>query len=316
MKKTICFLLLLLPLFGIAQTVILSGQVVDGKTKVPIEDAIVRIYMGGVIGEYKTTTDAQGNYALTAPEKPVDKDYPIIVQKEQYQIIRGVIKLNFGEEPLRNYRLYPIAQKQVVVKEVPKETPKTTSSIQDGPSLLGAPTNNLTFLIDISGSMEEENRLKNLKASILYLNQYLRPQDKVSIITYSSYSKILLNNGSSKDVDAIVKKLRASGKTSGYGGLRKAYDLALTNFENNGNNKIILATDGLFAEDKRSQSEVEDLISKGKGQDVVLSILSFDDNSKIVEKLTKWASLGEGNFTLVTNVEDAKKQLIDEAKGK
>ena len=131
------------------------------------------------------------------------------------------------------------------------------------PSLIGSPANNLTFLIDVSGSMGNDNRLENLKNSLTYLSKYLRQEDKISIITYSSYPKVVLNNGSASDINKIINSLNAKGKSEGFEGLKKAYDLALVNYKNGGNNKIVLATDGIFGENKKSQKEIERLISNG-----------------------------------------------------
>ncbi len=291
---------LLFPLLSLGQDIILSGYVVDGKTKEPVQGAMIRLYVGAPVGEYRVTTDYEGQYVIKSAIELKDRDYPIVIQKTDFQVIRGIIRLNYGKDPYRNYRIFP----------------SKAQLKQEGPSLLGAPANNLTFLIDVSGSMGDENRLEDLKASLIYLANNYRPEDKISIVAYSSSSKVLLNDGNASDVASIVKRLRASGKSEGYYGLKKAYDLALTNYKNNGNNKIILATDGIFGEDKKSQREIEELIKKGTGQDVSLSIFSFVDDDKISSKLRIWSALGKGNYTNITSVNAAKEQIIKEAQGK
>lgn len=302
-------LILLFPLLSFGQDVILSGRIVDGVTEKPIADALIRLYIGPPIGEFKVKTNDDGYYSIATDVPVSDKNYAIIIQKEEFQVVRGVIKLNFGKSPQRDYKLY--------TKPESESTSEVTQ--QGGASLLGAPVNNLTFLIDVSGSMDEENRLANLKESLNYLVYHFRPEDKISIVTYSSYSRIVLNNGNATDqrkIEKIINNLTASGKSEGYTGLKKAYDLALTNFKNSGNNKIILATDGIFGEDKKSQKEIEKLISNGLSQEVSLSIFSFGNEDDVTERLKNWAKLGNGNYTNITSLEAAKDQIIKEARGR
>lgn len=306
-------LLLLFPIVTFGQNVLLSGYIKDGKTDEPVENARVRLYMGGAIGELSAYTKADGYYEISSKGKPVNRDYAFTIQKDGYQRVNGVIKLNFGNEPLRNYALYPSSRQEVVVN--------TQEARQEqGPSLLGAPTNNLTFLIDISGSMGEENRLENLKKSLSYLLQQFRPEDKISIVTYSSFPKVLLDQGSVAEMDeieAILKKLRAGGQSKGTDGLKMAYDLAMVNHKAGGNNKIILATDGYFGMDKRSQTTIEELISKGLTQGVKLSIFAFGKKDKETEdRLETWCTAGAGYYTNITSLEAAKDQIIKEAKGR
>ncbi|MEZ5008680.1 MAG: VWA domain-containing protein [Chitinophagales bacterium] len=300
-------LILLFPLLSYSQDVILSGRITNGATQEPISDVMVRLYIGPPVGEFKVKTDNEGYYSIITSLPVSDKNYPIIIQKDEFQVVRGVIKLNFGSEPQRDYKLY-----------VKPERTEIAEQQQDGPSLLGAPTNNLTFLIDVSGSMDDNNRLADLKESLNYLVQHFRPEDKISIITYSSYSKVVLNNANATDkkkIEKIINNLSASGKSEGYTGLKKAYDLALTNFENSGNNKIILATDGIFGEDKKSQKEIEKLIANGLNQEVTLSIFSFVNEEEVTDRLKNWAKIGHGNYTNITSLESAKDQIIKEAKG-
>lgn len=305
MKNGLSILLLLLSISLSAQQVALSGYIRDGKTNEAIADATVRLYLGNEIGEISTQTKEDGYYEIKVDKKLSDRNYAVLIQKQGYQRVNGVIKLNFGNEPLRNYKLYPA--------NIPEAT-------VDGPSLIvGAPANNLTFLIDVSGSMEEENRLENLKASLLYLLKQFRPEDKLSIITYSTTAQVLLNNASiseSDKIEEIIKGLEAGGSSKGSSGLKKAYDLAMVNYQNAGNNKIILSTDGFFGEDKRSQKFIQELIKKGLIQDIKLSIFSFGRKDKNTEdRLKNWCSLGDGNYTNVTSLEKAKSQIIQEAKG-
>ena len=304
-------LLLLFPIVSFSQNVLLTGYIKDGKTNEPIENARVRLYMGGAIGELSAYTKADGYYEITSKGKPIDRDYAFTIQKEGYQRVNGVIKLNFGNDPQRNYSIYPSRIPTTTATEVKQD---------DGPSLIGAPTNNLTFLIDVSGSMGEENRLENLKQSLSYLLQQFREEDKISIITYSTFPKVLLDQGSVsnlEEIETILKKLRAGGQSKGTEGLKMAYDLAMVNHKSGGNNKIILATDGYFGMDKRSQATIESLIADGLKQDVKLSIFAFGKKDKETEdRLKVWCKAGSGYYTNITSLDTAKEQIIKEAKGK
>jgi len=303
-------LILLFPIITFGQSLLLTGYVKDGKTDLPISGAKVRLYMGGAIGEISVLTSSDGYYAIEAVSKPMDRDYAFTIQKDGYQRLNGVVRLNYGNSPQRNYNLYPTKEKLVAVTEQEQIKP-------EGPSLLGSPTNNLTFLIDISGSMGEENRLENLKKSLTYLLDLFRPEDKISIVTYSSFPTVIIDKGSVADKDKIneaVQKLRAGGQTKGIDGLKMAYDLAMVNHKAGGNNKIILATDGYFGMDFRSQKSIEELIVNGNAQGVKLSIFAFGKKDEETEdRLERWCSAGTGFYTNITSLELAKDQIIKEA---
>jgi uncharacterized protein YegL len=306
-------LLLFMPLFTFSQTVLLTGFVRDGKTNLPLADAKVRLYLGGALGELTTLTKEDGYYEIQATGKLVDRDYAFTIQKEGYQRLNGIVRLNYGNSPQRNYSIYP--SKEPVIEVTQVEEVK-----QEGPSLMGSPVNNLTFLIDISGSMGEENRLENLKQSLIYLIDLYRPEDKISIVTYSSFPTVIIDKGSVADKEQIVKaiqKLRAGGQTKGIEGLKMAYDLAMENHKSGGNNKIILATDGYFGMDIRSQKSIEELIANGYNQGVKLSIFAFGKKDDETEtRLSKWCAAGAGFYTNIASLELAKDQIIKEARGK
>jgi Mg-chelatase subunit ChlD len=305
-------ILFLFPFISFGQTVVLSGYVKDGKTNLPLADAKVRLYMGGALGELTTLTLEDGYYEVKAISKPMDRDYAFTIQKEGYQRLNGVVRLNYGNSPQRSYSIYPSKQQVVLVTQ--KEEIR-----QEGPSLLGSKTNYLTFLIDISGSMGLENRLENMKQSLAYLIDLYRPEDKISIVTYSSFPAVILDMGSVADKETInqaIQKLRAGGQTKGIEGLKMAYDLAMVNHKPGGNNKIILATDGYFGMDSRSQKSIEELIANGSAQGVNLSIFAFGKKDDETEnRLDKWCAAGGGTYTNITSLELAKDQIIKEAKG-
>lgn len=293
-----------------AQDVFLSGLVIDGQSGEPMSNAEVRIYLGPSYGEFIEVTDSKGHFEMADSYKFPNLDYAIIIRKDGYYRLSGSVRLNYGKGDRRIFTLYKGAEPEPVTRQ-------TTSQ---GPSLLGSPTNNLIFLIDVSGSMAEQGRLDQLKQSLLFLVDLYRPEDKLTIVTYATNVKVKLNAGSISDkstIERIIRGLRPEGRTEGVAGLVRAFDLAKTNYIQGGNNKVIMATDGIFAEDKKSRNLVEDVIVRAIADEVNLSIFSFGDEAKSIEsRLRSWSSLGQGTHTHINSLEDAKHQIVEEAKGR
>ena len=140
------------------------------------------------------------------------------------------------------------------------------------------PNSNLVFLIDVSGSMSDENKLPLLKKSLNLLVDKLRSDDKVSIVTYAGSASVVLKPTSGNDKNAIknaIENLSASGSTAGADGIILAYDLAEKNFIKNGNNRVVLATDGDFNVGLSSEKELEDLIEQKRKSGVFLTCLGY-----------------------------------------
>ncbi|MCR5720117.1 MAG: VWA domain-containing protein [Lachnospiraceae bacterium] len=178
-----------------------------------------------------------------------------------------------------------------------------------------APDSNIVFLVDVSGSMASENKLPLLKDSMELLVENLTKKDRVSIVTYANGTRVILDGVSGDSTDEIIcafESLRASGGTNGEGGIEEAYRIADANFIKGGNNRVILATDGDFNIGKCSESELEDLISEKKDSGVFLSVLGFgigNYNDAIAETL---ADKGNGNYSYIDTLAEAKKVLVDE----
>lgn len=137
---------------------------------------------------------------------------------------------------------------------------------------------NLVFLIDVSGSMYSSDKLPLLKQSLGILVDNLRPTDRISIVTYAGSAKVILEGGDStekEDILSIIQSLEAGGSTAGASGIQLAYEVASRNYISNGNNRIILATDGDFNVGTNSVSELEDFIESKKSTGVFLSVLGL-----------------------------------------
>jgi Mg-chelatase subunit ChlD len=181
-------------------------------------------------------------------------------------------------------------------------------------SMEGYATNNMVLLLDVSGSMNNPDKLPLLKKSILLLMKMMRPEDQVSIITYSGKAKIELPPTSFKDeekITRVIERLKSEGKTDGNAGIKLAYQIADKNYIRGGNNRIILATDGEFP----IGSPTYDLVKKFAGDDIFITVFNFGKTTLSAKNLQQLAELGKGNYEYITR-ENVDMKLIREAKAK
>ncbi len=179
-----------------------------------------------------------------------------------------------------------------------------------------APDSNLVFLIDVSGSMYDENKLPLLKEAFGLLIDNLGRKDRVSIVTYASYNEVVLEGvrGSEKDtiLDAL-NGLEAGGSTNGGEGIMTAYALAEKYFIKGGNNRIILATDGDLNVGITSESELHDLVEEKRESGVFLSVLGFgmgNYSDTRMETLADYASATRDTDILTEYVRQSLKRAI------
>jgi Ca-activated chloride channel homolog len=177
------------------------------------------------------------------------------------------------------------------------------------------PSSNLVFLIDVSGSMDLPNRLPLLKEAFQLLVKNLRAQDTVSIVTYGGIVSVWLQPTSGKEKQKIskaIEELTASGDTPGEAAIRMAYKLAEATFIKNGNNRIILATDGDFNIGQKSETDLENLISKEKQSGVYLTCLGVGMGNYKDSKIEVLSKKGNGNFAYIDDAREAEKVLVTE----
>ncbi len=177
--------------------------------------------------------------------------------------------------------------------------------------------NNLVFLVDVSLSMKAENKLNLLKGSVTNLVNILRPIDKVTVISYAEDPKILLRSvdGSEKQrINLVIEQLKPGGITNGVRGLSSAYELAEKKFEPNGNNQIILATDGKFTGGNIPSEELQQMIAGNAEKGIIISIIGFGVDEKAIEFMKEMARYGKGNYIHVKSEDDISNLLIDEIK--
>jgi Ca-activated chloride channel family protein len=180
------------------------------------------------------------------------------------------------------------------------------------------PASNLVFLIDVSGSMEGPTRLELVKASLKLLVNNLREKDRVAIVVYAGSAGEVLpsTSGSNKQkIREALDKLRAGGSTAGGAGIQLAYTIAKKNFISEGNNRIILCTDGDFNVGVSSPKELENLIEKERQSGVFLTVLGYGMGNYKDNKMQTLAEKGNGNQAYIDNLQEANKVLVTEFGG-
>ena len=172
------------------------------------------------------------------------------------------------------------------------------------------PASNLTFLIDVSGSMSAGNKLPLLKSAFKLLVNQLREKDRVSIVVYAGAAGVVLEptSGNNKEkIMSALNNLEAGGSTAGGAGIQLAYKLAEKHFKKTGNNRVILATDGDFNVGLSSDKDMEDLIVEKRESGVFLSVLGFGMGNYMDSKLETLADKGNGNHGYIDTMQEAQK---------
>ena len=178
-----------------------------------------------------------------------------------------------------------------------------------------APASNLVFLLDVSGSMGEPDKLPLLQSAFAELTDNLSSRDRISIVTYASEDTIVLEGavGSEKrKIKQALNSLKAGGGTWGSRGIETAYALAEDNFIKSGNNRVILATDGDLNIGMTTEEELEKLISGKKESGIFLSVLGFGTDNIKDNKMETLADKGNGNYAYIDCMQEAKKVLSEE----
>jgi Ca-activated chloride channel homolog len=177
------------------------------------------------------------------------------------------------------------------------------------------PAANLVFLIDVSGSMDQENKLPLVQSSLKLLTEQLRENDKVAIVVYAGAAGLVLpsTQGSNKiKIKQAIDNLHAGGSTAGAEGIKLAYKIAKENFSVNGNNRVILATDGDFNVGVSSDDELVNLIEQQRKSNIFLTVLGFGMGNYKDNKMQQLADKGNGNHAYIDNINEAKKVLVKE----
>ncbi|HBZ77626.1 MAG TPA: VWA domain-containing protein [Clostridiales bacterium] len=172
--------------------------------------------------------------------------------------------------------------------------------------------NNFVFLVDSSGSMNSQDKLPLVKESFKLLAQNLGPKDRVSIVTYAGNSDTLLEGSDDyEDICKALDKIDAYGGTNGSGGIEAAYKCAQENFVKNGNNRVIIASDGDMNLGITSQSGLVDLIKEKKESGVFLTVLGYGTGNYSDANMESLADAGNGNYFYIDSLEEAERVLCE-----
>ncbi len=180
---------------------------------------------------------------------------------------------------------------------------------------MDAPPSNLVFLLDVSGSMGDYDKLPLLQEAFGLLAENLTDKDRISIVTYAGDDKVVLEGvkgNKTAKIKRALNSLEASGGTHGSKGIETAYRIAEENYIEGGNNRIILATDGDLNIGLTSEEELEELITKKRESGIYLSVLGFGTGNIKDNKMETLADKGNGNYAYIDSFREAKKVLVNE----
>lgn len=178
------------------------------------------------------------------------------------------------------------------------------------------PKSNLVFLIDVSGSMDDENKLPLLKNAMKQLVDKLDDNDRVAMVVYAGASGLVLAPTSNKtEILAALEKLQSGGSTNGGAGIELAYKIAQANFIQGGTNRVILATDGDFNVGTTSEGDLIRLIEQKAKSKIFLSVLGFGSGNYKDSAMEKLADKGNGNYAYIDTANEAKKALVEQMGG-
>ena len=177
------------------------------------------------------------------------------------------------------------------------------------------PSSNLVFLIDVSGSMNEPNKLPLVQASLRKLVEQLGENDRVAMVVYAGASGLVLPSTSclhKPEILSAIDQLQAGGSTNGGAGIQLAYDQAVQNFIPKGTNRVILATDGDFNVGLTDQDELVRLIEAKAKSGVFLSVLGFGTGNLKDSNMERLADKGNGHYAYIDSIQEARKVLVEE----
>jgi Ca-activated chloride channel homolog len=184
--------------------------------------------------------------------------------------------------------------------------------------LANRPSSNLVFLIDVSGSMADPNKLPLVKQALRLLVSKLGENDRVAIVVYAGASGLALRSTSCQDKATILgslENLHAGGSTNGGSGIKLAYDVAVGNFIPGGTNRVVLCTDGDFNVGITNQDELSRLIESKARSGVFLSVLGFGMGNYKDKTIERLADKGNGNAAYIDSIREAAKVLVEQMGG-
>jgi Ca-activated chloride channel family protein len=180
------------------------------------------------------------------------------------------------------------------------------------------PPTNEVFLLDVSGSMRDANKLPLVKKAMQLLVGQMTEDDRIAIVTYAGNAGLVLDSTSGDrqgDILTAIHNLNAAGSTNGEAGIHLAYTQAVKHFIEDGANRVILCTDGDFNVGDFENNELETLITEKAKSGVFLSIYGFGMGNLKDDQLETLADKGNGQYAYIDNEREAKKEFVDELTG-
>lgn len=296
---------------------------VEENENTPIKNPLNLDSIQSLMASLEAEKAAMQEELAKAEEKLAEKNATLLAQEEslakkaadlEQEKLALSLELEANKEELKNKEL---ALENLESKQA-SLNPETSNKLELSKEEYAA--NNVLFLIDVSSSMAKENKMELLKESMKNLALVLRDIDRVAIIAYNQKSEIVLESISGSDKEQIIAaidNLETSGLTYGVNGLQTAYELLQYYYIGDGNNQIILATDGLFSSVNAPITESElnkEVRKQANDNNIRLSVVGFgqdDEGEKLMQKL---ASNGQGQFIQIKNPWEAKTVLIEEIK--
>lgn len=312
---------------GQEKTFITDFVVQEEYSKKRIKGAQIRLIDRGVVA-VDLSTDRNGErsaklpiryfYFLVEAEGYESADLYSYVNSKNHRFVFDLVPLVIPEpEP----EALVVEEKEIAVlieniddtaaaaeEPLEKETPEGAEEIKDPVETIPEKPltdfdsrayrpNNIVFLVDVSGSMNQNGRMDILKASMIKLVAMMRPEDKISLVSYARSASVLLEPTSGANKEEIIAEIRAlspQGATNGERGLKQAYSTAKASFISNGNNRVYIATDGVF---RVSEVEaIEKLVTKNSRRKINLSVLGIKGTNFTKKKMAELAKLGKGDF--------------------
>ncbi|MEN8838925.1 MAG: VWA domain-containing protein, partial [Flavobacteriales bacterium] len=175
-------------------------------------------------------------------------------------------------------------------------------------------SNNIVFLLDVSTSMNSDGKLDLLKSSLIEMVNKLSENDTITLISYSTFSKVIVEGVSAKEKELLtntIQAIKAQGMTAGGDGMKLAYRQGREHFIEGGNNQVIMATDGKF---NKGNINLDRLVEKNFARGIGLTVLGIKNKPEDAESMEAIAKMGGGRFLLIENYEDSKELLISEIK--
>lgn len=302
----------------------LVAIVLDKKTNLPINDASIKLIKNGYVAK-TLKTNKKG---LAKPKIPLGLYYTV-TSAEGYFTDEQSIYLNRRHDSLIVYLSKPVRETPILANEpvidtviiedtlitVIKETPpvvieNTSTEIKE---VYYAPSN-IVFLLDLSSSMNQKGKLDLLKASMIEMTKELRAVDKITIVAYATFSKVLLpaTTGDKKEeIIEMIQDLKANGMTAGGAGMKLAYRQAKRSFIDDGNNQVIMATDGDF---NRGANNIDRLVKKNTRKGIKISVLGIKNKETHATDMKEISELGKGHYLFIDNYDISKRILIEELK--